>query len=229
MAVAGVVIVAGAQGVRATLDAGRGGAASFSPARIFAPLAIVRRSRMLQELTLIALLYAATQACLTTFLVVYLTEALAWTLVQAGLALTVTTLGGVAGRILWGLVADRWLAPRRVLAGLGMVAGVCSLAFAAARADWPAPGLLMIAALFGGTAIGWNGVQLSEVARHAPPGAAGVATGASGFITFSGVVAGPLLFAGLSALTGSYRAGFATIGVMSGLGGLVLLMRARRS
>lgn len=227
MAVAGLAIVAGAQVVRGALDTGRDRGQRFSPMGIFAPLAIVRRSRVLTELTLIALFYAATQACLTTFLVVYLTEALGWTLVTAGLALTVTTLGGVAGRIVWGFVADRMLPPRRVLGVLGLVACACSLTFAFAHAGWPVAGLLGIAAVFGGTAIGWNGVQLSEVARHAPPGAAGAVTGASGFITFSGVVAGPPLFALLAALTGNYRAGFVAFGVISGLGGLTLLLRGR--
>jgi len=227
MAVAGVAIVVAAQIVRGALDTGRTSGRRFSPMGIFAPLAVVRRSRALTELTLIALFYAATQACLTTFLVVYLTEALGWTLITAGLALTVTTLGGVAGRIVWGFVADRLLPPRYVLGSLGIVACVCSLAFAAAHEGWSVAGLLGVAAVFGGTAIGWNGVQLSEVARHAPSGAAGAVTGASGFITFSGVVAGPPLFALLAAATGSYRAGFLAFGLMSGLGGLTLLLRSR--
>jgi MFS family permease len=229
LAVAGLAIVAGAQIVRGTLDAGRNGGRRFSPMGIFAPLALVRRSPVLTELTLIALFYAATQACLTTFLVVYLTEALGWTLVTAGLALTVTTLGGVAGRIVWGFVADRLLPPRLVLGALGIVAGACGLALATAHASWPVAGLLGVAAVFGGTAIGWNGVQLAEVARHAPAGTAGAVTGASGFITFSGVVAGPPAFALLSALTGSYRAGFVAFGVMSGLCGLALLLRGKRA
>jgi len=227
MAAAGVAIVVAAQFVRGALDSERTGGGRFSPTGIFAPLALVWRSRELTELTLIALFYAATQACLTTFLVVYLTEALGWTLIMAGLALTVTTLGGVAGRIVWGFVADRLLPPRSVLGSLGIVACACSLAFATAHEGWPVAGLLGVAAIFGGTAIGWNGVQLSEVARHSPSGAAGAVTGASGFITFSGVVAGPPLFALLSALTGSYRAGFLAFGIMSGLGGLTLLLRSR--
>jgi hypothetical protein len=110
---------------------------------------------------------------------------------------------------------------------LGIVASGCSLALAFAHAAWPAAGLLAVAAIFGGTAIGWNGVQLAEVARHAPAGAAGAVTGASGFITFSGVVAGPPIFALLAGLTGSYRAGFVAFGVLSGLGGLMLLLRRR--
>ncbi|MET0202826.1 MAG: MFS transporter [Casimicrobiaceae bacterium] len=227
MAIAGLVVVAGAQAVRATLDADRIGGSGwrFSPAGVFAPLALVRRSRALTELTLIGLCYAATQVCLMSFLVVYLTEALGWTLVAAGLALTVTTLGGVAGRIVWGWAADRLLKPRRVLGMLGIVAFGCSLALAFAHPAWPVAGLLAVAAVFGGTAIGWNGVQLAEVARHAPAGAAGAVTGAAGFITFSGVVAGPPIFALLAGLTGSYRVGFVAFGVMSGLAGLMLLLR----
>jgi MFS-type transporter involved in bile tolerance (Atg22 family) len=84
-----------------------------------------------------------------------------------------------------------------------------------------------MAALLGGTAIGWNGVQLSEVARHAPAGAAGAVTGASGFITFSGVVAGPPLFALLAAVTGSYRTGFVVFGLASAVGGAALLLRGQ--
>jgi sugar phosphate permease len=221
--------VAGAQAVRAALDADRvsSGGQRFSPTRVFAPLAIVRRSRALTELTLIALIYAAAQACLMSFLVVYLTEALGWTLVAAGLALTVTTMGGVAGRIVWGFVADRLAPPRRVLAMLGIVAGACGIALALADATWPTAVLLAVAALYGVTAIGWNGVQLSEVARHAPPGAAGVVTGASGFITFSGVVAGPPAFALLAALPWGYRTGFIAFGLVSVASGLALLAHRR--
>ena len=227
VAAVGLVVIAAAQPVRGVLDADRadGGVRRFSPARFFAPLALVRRSRALIELTLIALIYAATQACLVTFLVVYLTEALGWTLITAGLALTVTTVAGAAGRIVWGFAADRLLPPRRVLGGLGLVACTCSVVLAFAHSGWSVALLLAVAAIFGGTAIGWNGVQLSEVARHAPPGAAGAVTGASGFITFSGVVVGPLLFALLAAITGSYRAGFVVFGLLSGLGGITLLFR----
>jgi MFS-type transporter involved in bile tolerance (Atg22 family) len=56
---------------------------------------------------------------------------------------------------------------------------------------------------------------LAEVARLAPPGTAGKVTGASGFVTFAGVVIGPPSFALLSAITGSYRIGFGTFAALS--------------
>src|SRR5207248_8147075 len=89
--------------------------------------------------------------------------------------------------------------------------------------------MIGLAVVFGAPAIGWNGVQLAEVARHAPKGAAGSVTGAAGFITFSGVVAGPPIFALLAMSTGGYRAGFAAFAALSAIGGLSLLLPRRRA
>ena len=227
VALAGVVVVAASQPVRRALDADRRPRGRVALRYIFAPLAILRTSRALRDLALVSLAYSATQVCLTSFLVVHLTEGLAYTLVAAGLALTAATLGGVVGRIGWGYVADRWLAPRRVLALIGLLAGVCGLATSIATARWPVAAVVTLAAVFGTTAIGWNGVQLSEVARHAPPGSAGKVTGATGFVTFAGVVVGPPLFALLSSLTGSYRVGFAAFAAASIVAALGLLVGAR--
>jgi sugar phosphate permease len=194
-----------------------------------APLRVVWRSRTLVELALVSFVYAGTQVCLTSYLDVYLTESLGWSLVGAGFALTAATLGGVVGRIVWGMIADRLLRPRSVLGIIGLVAALCGAVLSVALPSWPSIALIVLAAFFGATAIGWNGVQLSEVARHAPAGAAGAVTGASAFITFSGVVAGPPIFALLAASTDGYRAGFAVFAVLSGVSGLLLLLaRASR-
>ncbi len=150
-----------------------------------------------------------------SFLVVYLTETLALSLVAAGFALTVANLGGIVGRIVWGAVADAYVAPRVLLGLIGIAAGVSGWATAAFRPGWPMEAMLAVCVVFGATAIGWNGVQLSEVARNAPAGQAGAITGATGFITFGGVVVGPPAFALISALTGGYRVGFAVFGGLS--------------
>jgi MFS family permease len=225
VAVAGLAVIVCAQPVRASLDAERRARGRPSIRGLFAPLAILRRSRALRDLATVSLAYSAAQVCLTSFLVVHLTQGLHFTLVAAGLALTAATVGGVVGRIVWGYVADRWLAPRTVLALIGMLAALGGVATALATAQWPTSVIVVLAALFGATAIGWNGVQLSEVARLAPPGSAGKVTGATGFVTFAGVVVGPPVFALLSATTGSYRIGFATFAATSVLAALALLLR----
>ena len=141
------------------------------------------------------------------------------------MALTLTTLGGVVGRIGWGALADRLRTPLQVLAVIGGFAAACAVGLAMARPDWaPAP-VLALAILLGGTAVGWNGVQLAEVARQAPLGHAGAITGASSFVTYAGVVAGPPAFALLAASTGSYRVGFVFLAVLALAGAATVTRR----
>ena len=222
---AGVAIALMAQSSRRALDTDLHPERRVSLATVLAPLKLIMRSSTLIELALTAFVYAAAQMCLMSFLVVYLTEALGASLLAAGLALTAANLGGIVGRISWGAVADRWVKPRRMLGILGVIAGCCGVATASFDASWPHPALLAICALFGASAIGWNGVQLAEIARHAPPGQAGAITGAAGFVTFAGVVMGPPAFAALAAVSGSYGTGFVVFGATSLACGLWLLRR----
>jgi len=212
---AGFFVAIAAQPSRGLLDTDRTAGSAFSFQDIIARLKLVAKTPALAELALLSFAYASVQVCLSSFLVVFLHDALGWSLVVSGLALTCATVGGVVGRLFWGAVADNLLAPRRTLAVIGVVAGSCGIAMAFASPAWPAWIVLPIAALFGATAIGWNGVQLSELARRAPPGHAGAVTGAAGFVTFSGVVVGPPLFAALTALTHGYRAGFLVMAAVS--------------
>lgn len=223
VAALGVLVVGSAEPIRKSLDVDRK-TTRLSLTAMLAPLVVLVRTPALLELALISLVYSATQVCLTSFLVIFLHDTLGWSLIGAGLALTAATLGGVAGRIGWGIVADRTLSPRRVLGCIGVAAGSCGAALAVAETTWPVVALVALLAVFGATAIGWNGVQLAAVARHAPAGAAGAVTGASGFVTFAGVVLGPPLFGLLSSATGSYRIGFAVFAFLSTLGGVGLLV-----
>jgi MFS family permease len=228
VAASGIAIALAAQIVRAMLDTGRRPAPMPSFARIVAPLQHILRTPVLVELVVVAFVYAALQVCLMSFLVVYLTESIGYSLVAAGLALTVANLGGIVGRILWGAVADFHVAPRTLLGLIGLAAGACAWSTAAFGADWPIAAILVLCSLFGATAIGWNGVQLAEVARNAPADEVGAITGAAGFITFGGVVTGPPTFALIAALTGGYRTGFAVFGGLSIGCGLWLLARNRQ-
>jgi len=228
IALAGFVIAAVAEPWRGAFDADRQPGWPLSLTGALAPLRIVMRSRALVELAAAGFAYAATQVCLASFLVVYLTDALRFPLVAAGLGLTAANVGGIVGRLAWGHAADRWLRPRTMLGVLGVAAAVCAYATAAMSEGWPAFAVIAVSAAFGATAIGWNGVQLSQVARHAPQGQAAMVTGASGFVTFAGVVMGPPTFALLAALTGSYRIGFLAFGSLSLACGVWLLSKRRQ-
>ena len=91
--------------------------------------------------------------------------------------------------------------------GLGMsAAGLLTASF---NGTWPLAAIFVVSAVYGATAIGWNGVYLSEVARIAPPGKAAAATGASLAMTYAGVVALPILFRAIVMLSDSYAAAYA--------------------
>jgi len=227
VAAAGLLVVVSAQPTRNALDLRNPERKPFSLAAILAPLQLILRTPRLLELSVAGFAFAAVQVCLSSFLVVYLTESLEWSLVASGLALTCATMGAVPGRIIWGALADRSRSATRVLASISVLAALCGAGLALAGPGWPGWLLLPLAALYGFSAIGWNGVQLSELARRAPPGAAASVTGASGFITFGGVMAGPMLFAALAGATGGYRFGFALCALVSGVTATVLLIRER--
>jgi MFS family permease len=228
IAALGVLVIVVSQPTRRLLDADRVPARPLTFGGLLDPLRKVFASPALRELSFAGFTYAATQVCLMSFLVVYLTETLGLSLVRAGLALTLANLGGIVGRIGWGVVADRWIPPRRLLGLLGVLSCLCAGATATFDPRWAPVVMFVVCAAYGATAIGWNGVQLAELARHAPRGQEGAITGASGFVTFSGVVAGPPVFALLATLTGSYRVGFAVFGLASGACGLYFLLSKRK-
>ncbi len=229
VALLGIAVALSAEPVRKTLDIRLPARGPLTWRSTLAPLAMVARTPRLLELALTGLCYSAVQLSVTSFLVVYLTDALGWSLVAAGLALTCVTVAAVPGRIVWGMVADRTRRAVPVLAGLGIVSAACGIAFAFAQPSWPALVILPLATLYGFTAIGWNGVQISEVARRAPEGGAAHATGGSAFITFSGVMLGPVLFGALAAASGSYRLSFAFCAAVSALAAWMLLRNLRRA
>lgn len=208
MALACLLILFGAQSVRGQLDATRNRGARISFDGVAAALSLVARTRALRLMALVSFVYNGMQMCVSSFIVAYLVDGIGLPLVVAGLGLTAANSAGVFGRIFWGVVADRLGSPRLTLAGLGALMSLGALTVAAFTPQWPVPVMLAVCALLGGTAIGWNGVYLAQVARSAPPGQAGLATGGCLFFTFVGAVTSPFLFGVLERATGSYPVSF---------------------
>lgn len=212
LAVVGALCLACAaavQPLQSALDHDRDPGARVSATGLLAGVRLVAASAPLRSMAALSFVYSGLQNCTSSFVVAYLVDGLGYGWIAAGAGLTAANLAGVAGRIAWGVVADRWLAPRRTLQALGALMSVgCALA-AAFTPRWPVAAVYAACALLGATAIGWNGVFLSEVARRAPAGRAGAATGGSLFVTFVGSVVWPAAFGLLQRATGSYGACFA--------------------
>jgi len=207
----------------------RAGTRLGPPQRFFAPLALVFAIPPVLELSIISLIFSSVQLALITYFVSYLNLELGYNLVAAGLIYSSAHAAGIVGRIVWGAVADRWLPPRATLGLLGVIMGASGLCVAYFSADWPLSAVLTASALFGASAVGWNGVYLAEVARLAPPGQVGAVTGGTQFITFLGALAAPPVFGLVTGLAGSYARAYLAFCLMPALAGLYLLVRRRGS
>lgn len=226
VAAACVLIALLVQPLRAPLDADRDRSARISLAALADGLRLVGRTPRLRTMAAVSFVYAGMQMCVSAFAVAYLADELGLPLVTAGLALTSANAAGIVARIVWGGVADRWLAPRATLALIGWLMAAASGAAALFDVSWSLAPLLLVCVALGATAIGWNGVYLSEVARLAPAGKAAVATGGCLFFTFVGVVVCPFLFGWLQRATGSYALCYA---VGAGVCAAVAALLSRRA
>lgn len=211
IAAVSLACVALAQPLRAGLDADRQPGHPVALATLVRPIGMVLRHPALRALAACSFLFSAVQVSVTTYLVTYLHEALAMTLLAAGAALSVAQLAGVVGRIAWGAVADRGLGPRNTLILLALLMMLGAALTASIQPAWSTALVWLVVALLGASAIGWNGVYLAAVARQAPPGQAGVATGGTLLFTFLGVVVGSPAFGALASASGSYHVAFAAL------------------
>lgn len=164
-------------------------------------------SRDLRRLAIVSVPFSALQISLNAFLVTFAVATLHADLVAAGVLLATAQAGGLIGRLAFGLVATRYYSAWVTVAALGFGMSACGLAMVLVTAAWPWAVMLLLSFVFGLTASGWNGVFLAEIARLAPEGRVGEATGAVLVPGFSGLVLGPLLVAataGIIGLGGAY-------------------------
>lgn len=210
--------------------------AGFSFASLAAPLvrplALIFRHGDLRAMAAVSFLFSCVQMSFAAYIVTYLTQDLAVGAVLAGAMLAVSQGGGVAGRIAWGYLADRVLGALRMLLVLAILIVVCALTTAALPVLGGVPPMLLLAALmllFGGTASGWNGVYLAEVAARAPQGQAGLATAGTLACTFFGVIIGAPLFGMLASGAGGFQAAFVSLAVFAGVAATLLVVLIRRN
>jgi MFS family permease len=170
--------------------------------------------------------FVIVQICMSTFTVVLFAEEMHLGLVQAGLILTASQVGGVIGRMFWGWIADLVRDCYAVLSVLAAVMLAASLLCLVITPSWPMLASCALFFVFGSTASGWNGAYLAEVARLSPREAVSRATGGSLFFVNVGKMIGPIAFANAYFIGGSYTLAFGLLAIPAGAG-LVCLLAAR--
>lgn len=164
------------------------------------------------------------QSSLIGYLSLFLQEARSMSVVAAGGYLALAQVGGVAGRVCWGLASDRALSGRRrpVLVIVSVSSALLALAMGGAAVTMPDWLLGTTVCLFGLTAIGWNGVYHTLIGEIAGREMAGTAIGFGLLANSIGMIAGPPLFGWIVDTTGSYTLSWSGLGVAA-LCGLALV------
>jgi ACS family hexuronate transporter-like MFS transporter len=181
--------------------------------------------------------FIMTQQSLLTYLALYLKEVVLapsipdepTRILAAGGYLALCQLGGVFGRVFWGMVADRAFRGRRtvVLAIIGAIATGLLVAIgflASCQSQWL---LIAILTAAGVSVVGWNGVYHTVLTETAGRKYAGTAVGFGLTMVEAGTTLGPPIFGLIVDLSGSYQVGWYFLASLSALGSLIALLAAR--
>jgi MFS family permease len=128
--------------------------------------------------------------------VLYLRDAVGLDLRTAAAYLALAQITGTVGRVGFGVLSDRLLGGRRLVAliGAGVGSALCALALAATGPGTSTAALVPLAMAFGLFGIGWNGLQHTLMAELAGPRGAGTAVGLGLAVSSAGVTIWPPLF-----------------------------------
>jgi len=170
------------------------------------------------------------QFAFTSYLVVYLgqvftTAAVAAPVVLAGIFYSMNSAGGMAGRVGLGLLSDRLFGGKRkgTLMAVNVIAAVILLVIAFAAPKIGVIGLGILTVLFGLTAVGFTGLQLSFVSELAGFKASGAATGFTLALSFAGMMLVPPVFGKIVDASGAYFWGWILLAVLAAIGVAFLL------
>ena len=182
-----------------------------------AGLTEIWRYPVLRWLSIASLCLAFVQLCVATFLVTMLVEEADYSLVAAGVMLSLVNAAGVGGRVLWGWLADRTGDSLGLLRKISIGTAVGCFVAAFLGPSWPAAIVALFFVVLGAAAVGWNGLFLAEVARWSPRGKVSVATSAAMTWNFAGILIGPALFATVFKAVGSYTVTYGALSIVAAI------------
>lgn len=174
---------------------------------------VLWRYPTLRYLGFAAFFFSLVQLCLGTFTVNLLVHDVGYSLVAAGVMLSLVQIAGMAGRLAFGWIADRSGNAIAVLTLTSLAAAAGCVVSVFISSSWPTFALGLFYAAFGIVAYGWNGVMHAQIARLSPPGLVSVTTGGVMVWIFAGILVGPALFAAAYRSIGSYTGMFGYLAV----------------
>lgn len=226
VAICCVILIFALQPWRNRWDSDREPGARFD-AGAFAAMSMVWRVPALRWLSIGGFTYAFTQLSLSTFAVTILVVEAQFSLVAAGAVLAAIQAAGIIGRLVWGLIADRWGIGDNLLIVMGLMNLASAFAMIWIGPDWPVWAIYFFFVAFAASALGWTGVFISSTVGHAPREQSGAVAGGIGVPVYAGVIFGAAILSALAETMGSVSNTYAVVmGVVSV--GLIAFVMARR-
>jgi MFS family permease len=194
--------------------------ALFAVSNLRQPFLTVAAIPGLRLIALGSIGFATVQGTLNAFFVTYLANGLGYDLKLAGFLYALNQATSVAGRVIFGLVADWARSTRLVLCWLAVMSSASAVAIASIGADWSTPALIVVTVASGLSVATWNGLWIAEVAALSPGRVSEATAGATFFLFGTYVVVPPI--AGLIIAWFGYRAAFGMVAACVLITGIAL-------
>jgi sugar phosphate permease len=177
------------------------------------------RHKGIWTVTLYASILAGSQWCYLSYIVLYLTKDLHFPLVFAAALLASGQILAAPGRILSGLISDRYFVGRRkpVLIMLGLLAIGLALITAILSPSTGSWTIAVIVSCLGFATMSWQGLYLTLVSELVGTRTAGQAVGLTNTVVFFGIVSLPPVFGSIADYTDSYRMAWSWLALMIAL------------
>ena len=155
-----------------------------------------------------------TQGGITTFLILYLNEALGYPLIMSGSFLAILLIGAAVGRIFWGLLSDRMFQGKRkpVLLIISALAFASVAVLAYWSKGWPDWLLMITVIVIGMSSVGWTAIGFLTVSEISDKDNTASAVGLASTIGLSGAFISPIIF-GIMSDYFSYSAAWSVLAV----------------
>lgn len=190
-------------------------------AKFWLPARLIAENPGIRSVTVAAFAFGSLQFSFVSVFPTVLAH-VGWSTAAAGRAMSVALVVGVVLRVPWGTLADK-IGSRPILAAMGVVMSLVSLAACFLDASWSGLDVTLLAALFGVSAFCWSGIGIAEAVRHVPSELVPEASAGMIGITFFGALAGPTLFSTIAAIAGTVVPAFAILGGLCAVGTALLL------
>lgn len=156
---------------------------------------------------------------LMVHLVIYIEQDLSYSLALASFAITVQTIGQVAGQLAGAYLGDHW--PKRPLIVAAMLGHSAAILMLAVGSALP---FIYVAVAINGLAWGLRAPLLTAMrADYFGRQSFGTIMGFSSLIIMIGMIIGPLFASEMYDASGSYETSFIVLGVLAGLGSLLFV------